>query len=186
MSGIYLIVMVRLAIATAGSIAAEKESRTLPVLLATPLEDKEIIHGKIIAALWRNIPLLILYFFLLCVFYYGTNNQWFQILIGLPITVVGVVGSVLFIIGSGSYFGVRFKTATAAITATIGSYLVLRFLFCGMFNPFRLILYTSIMRSQMSVIAISVVISIVPTLALGVLGIFLERRAVRRLRHYIF
>ena len=104
----------------------------------------------------------------------------------LPFTVVGIVSSVVFIIGSGSYFGVRLKTATAAIAATLGSYMVLRFLFCGMFNPFRFILYTSIMRSRMSMMAMSLVISIVPTLALGGLGIFLERRAIRQLRHNIF
>ena len=187
MSGIYLIVMIRLAIATAGSIAREKESRTLPILLATPLEDKEIIRGKIIAALWRNIPLLILYFLLLFIFYYGMRNQIFlQMLIGIPLAVVGVVSSVLFIIGSGSYFGVRLKTATAAIAATLGSYLVLRYLFCGMLNPFRFLFFSRIFRSQMNMIVMSLVISIVPTLALGGLGIFLERRAVRRLRRNIF
>lgn len=187
MSGIYLIIEVRLAVATAGSIAAEKESRTLPVLLVTPLENKEIIHGKIRAALWRNIPLLILYLLLLFFFYYGIRNQVFlQMLIGIPLTVIGVVGSILFIVGSGSYFGVRFKTATAAIAATLGSYFVLRFLFCGILNPFRFILLNRIMRSYMRMIALSVLVSALPTLALGMLGIFLERRAVRRLRQNIF
>jgi ABC-2 type transport system permease protein len=185
MSGIYLIVMIRLAVATAGGIAGEKESRTLPVLLVTPLENKEIIHGKIIAALWRNIPLLILYFFLLCIFYYGINNPWYILLISLPLTIIGTVGSVVFIIGSGSYFGVRSKTATTAIAATLGSYLVLN-LFCGMFNPFRFLLYGRVIRSQIAMMALSIFISVVPILVLGGLGIFLERRAVRRLRRNIF
>ena len=190
MSGMYLIIMVRLAIATAGGIAGEKESRTLPVLLVTPLENKEIIHGKITAALWRNIPLLILYFFLLCIFYYGINNPWYVLLISLPLQILGLVGSVLFVVGSGSYFGIRFKTTTAAIAATIGSYLVLN-LFLGMFNPFRYILYNRVLygrviRSQTTMMALSILVSIVPTVVIGILGIFLERRAVRRLRRNIF
>jgi ABC-2 type transport system permease protein len=187
MSGMYLIIMVRLAVATAGSIAAEKESRTLPVLLVTPLEDKEIIHGKIIAALWRNGPLLILYFLLFYIFYYGIYHlRFLQLLISLPIAVIGSLGSLVFIVGSGCYFGVRFKTATAAIAATLGSYFALRFLFCGAFNPIRFLLYGRILRNQISVIILSIISSVVPILALGTLGIFLEQRAVRRLRQNIF
>ena len=49
-SGLYLIVIIRLAVLSAGSITGEKEARTWPILLATPLDDKEIVHGKAIAA----------------------------------------------------------------------------------------------------------------------------------------
>jgi len=187
MSGIYLIVMIRLAIATAGGIAGEKESRTLPVLLVTPLENGEIIHGKIIATLWRNGPLLVLYFLLFHVFFYGINNlRFIQVLIYIIIAMVGIVSSVVFIIGSGSYFGVRFKTATTAIAATLGSYLVLKFLFGGVFNLLRFLVYIRFVRSHIGIMASSLLISVLPTLAIGMLGIFLERQAVRRLRRNIF
>ena len=107
--------------------------------------------------------------------------------LGPVMTAVRVVGSVLFIIGSGSYFGTRFKTATAAIAATLGSYLVLRFLFCGMFNPLSIILYRTITPGRTNVFyMMSFVMSILPSLALAGLGIFLERRAIRRLRRNIF
>ena len=189
MSGVYLIVMIRLAISIAGSIAGEKEARTWPILLMTPLEDKEIIRGKVIAAIWRNIPLLVLYMFLLCIFYFCVNSQRFplrQILISLLLASVGLVGSVLFLVGNGLYFSVRLRTATSAIAATLGSYLVLRYLFCGMFNPLRFILMNRIMRSRMSFLILSFAVSIVPTLLLGGIGIILAWRAARRLRCNVF
>jgi len=50
-----LLVTVRLAVLAAGSITHEKEAGTWPILLATPLDDMEILHGKAIAAFRRNL-----------------------------------------------------------------------------------------------------------------------------------
>ncbi len=185
-SGIYLIVMIRLAISTAGSIASEKESRTWHILLVSPLEDKEIIRGKIIAAVWRNLPLLLLYLLLVCITYFRMGVLMSpQIFFAIPFAIVGLAGSILFMVGTGSYFGVRFKTTTAAIAATVGSYLVLRYLFCGVFNPLRFMLLNRIMSSRTSLLVISFAMMVIPTFAMGGIGIFLAWRASRRLRRDI-
>jgi len=188
-SGVYMIVMIRLAIFAAGSIAGEKEARTWPILLMTPLKDVDIIRGKVTAAIWRNIPLLVTHMVLLCIFYFCVNSQRFsleQISISLLIATASIVGSVLFIIGNGLYFGTRFRTVTPAIAATIGSYLILRYLFCGIFNPFRFMLMRTIMRSRTSYLFLSFAVSIIPTLLLSGIGIILTWRAVCRLRRNVF
>ena len=186
--GVYLIVMIRLAIFIAGSIAGEKEARTWPILLMTPLDDKEIISGKVIAAVWRNVPPLIIYMLLLGIFYFCVNSQMFpveQILISLIIAAASIIGSVLFLIGNGLYFSVRFRTATSAIAATIGSYLFFRYFFCGMF--IRIILIRTIMmRSRTSYLLSPFVASVVPTLLVSGIGIILTWRAIRLLRRNVF
>jgi ABC-type transport system involved in multi-copper enzyme maturation permease subunit len=188
-SGVYLIVMIRLAIFAAGSIAGEKEARTWPILLMTPLKDRDIILGKVLAAIWRNIPLLVTHMVLLGIFYFCINSQRFsraQISISLLIAAASIVGSVLFIIGSGLYFSTRFRTAAFAIAATICSYLIVRYLFCGIFNPFRFMLMRTIMRSRTSYLVLSFTVSVAPTLILSGIGIILTWRAVCRLRSNVF
>ena len=191
-SGFYLVVMIRLAVLSAGSIAAEKEARTWPVLLATPLEDKEIVRGKAIAAFRRNIPLLLLYFVLLCAMYIrlyslgslAGSDGLLQILVLLALVASGFMCSVLFVIGSGSYFGVRLKTTTAAVAATVGLYLVMTYLLCGMFNPLRILLYRMALRraGPWSYYAMTITFMLIQA---GI-GLSLAQRAVRRLRRDIF
>ena len=190
-SGFYLVVMIRLAVFSAGGIAAEKEARTWPVLLATPLEDKEIVRGKAIAAFRRNIPLLLLYFVLLCAMYIrlyslgslSGSDGLLQILVSLALVASGIVCSVLFVIGSGSYFGVRLKTTTAAVAATVGLYLVMTYLLSGMFNPLRVLLYRTLRwAGPWSYYAMTITF----TLIQGGIGLFFAQRAVCRLRRDIF
>ena len=193
MFGLYLVVMIRLAVLSAGSITIEKEARTLPILLATPLDDREIIRGKAIAAFRRNIILLLLYFALLCIFYIrvGMLNKSPQLLVSLIFAALGLLGSILFVIGSGLYFGVRLRTTTAAVAATVGSYLVMNYLLCGMFNPLRILFYTVVIRSYGAsnpgiIYWASFAMTIIFGLMQAGIGLFLARRAVRRLRHNIF
>jgi ABC-2 type transport system permease protein len=192
-SGFSLIVMIRLAVLSAGSIVAEKEARTWPVLLATPLEDKEIVWGKAIAAFRRNIPLFLLYLLLLCVQYiriysFGFGNlggidRLLQILIYLVLTIVSIVCSLLFVIGSGLYFGVRLKTTTAAVAATVGLYLAMTYLLCGMFNPLRFLLYRIVRQGgPWSYHAMTFIFMLIQA---GI-GLYLVQRAIRRLRGDIF
>jgi len=197
-SGFYLVVMIRLAVFSAGGIAAEKEARTWPVLLATPLEDKEIVRGKAIAAFRRNIPLLLLYFVLLCAMYIrlyslgslAGSDGLLQILVSLALVASGIVCSVLFVIGSGSYFGVRLKTTTAAVAATAGLYLVMNGPFVGMYRLLTLVLYrvlfSSISQSPGSAVWIHFATSIIFALFQAGIGLFFAQRAVRRLRRHIF
>jgi ABC-type transport system involved in multi-copper enzyme maturation permease subunit len=183
--GLYWIVMIRIAVFSAGSIAGEKEARTWPILLVTTLGDKEIIRGKAIAAIRRNVPLLLLYLVLICISYANLGIRMFpQILISLLITVVDAVCSIIFLAGMGVYFGVRLKTTTTAVAATVGSYLVMAFLFRGMFSVSCSLLFSAV-RSSMT-IWMFYASSIVYSLAIGWIGIHQMRCAVRRLRRDIF
>ncbi len=131
-SAFYLVALVRMAVFSAGSITVEKEARTWPVLLTTPLEDRDIVRGKAIAAFRRNVPLLLLYCILFCILYLkmaGITSILFSAINLLPLA-----SSVLFVIGSGLYFGTRFRTTTGAVAATIGLHVAITYLFCGMFN----------------------------------------------------
>jgi ABC-type transport system involved in multi-copper enzyme maturation permease subunit len=186
--GFYLIFMIRLAAFSAGSIAAEKEARTWPVLLATPLEDKEIVWGKAIAAFRRNIFLFLLYLILLCARHirlgFGGGRGPLNFLLSLTLIVSSIICSILFVIGSGVYLGVRLKTTTSAVVATVGLYLVMTYLFCGIFNPFYILLIrTVIARAGLWSYHVTYLTF---TFIQGAMGFSLARRAVRRLRYEIF
>lgn len=183
LSAFYWVALVRMAISSAGGITAEKEARTWPVLLATPLEDKEIVRGKAIAALRRNVPWLTMYFILLCVFFVqiaGPKN-----LLAAAINMFPLISSVLFVIGSGLYFGTRFRTTTAAVAATIGLYFTVTWLFCGWFNPLgRFFLIRLLARGRGQWLYFFTMI--VRTLTIAVAGLSFLRCARRRIRLDIF
>jgi len=195
-SGFYLVVMIRLAVFSAGGIAAEKDARTWPILLMTPLEDKEIVRGKAIAAFRRNIHLLLLYFALFCLQYVHLaiavgRSSFPTSILGLFFTsVIGLAGSILFVIGSGLYFGVRLRTATAAVAATAGLYLVINGPFVGIYRLLNIVLYRvlfgSILRSRGPTAWIHFATSIIFLLFQAGIGLFLMRCAVRRVRRDIF
>jgi ABC-2 type transport system permease protein len=191
MSGMYLVVMIRLAVLSAGSIAGEKQARTWPILLMTPLEDKEIIWGKASAAIRRNGPLLLLYPALFCISYILLGRgDLVHMIGGFVMAASGLVGSVLFITGSGSYFGVRLRSATAAVVATVGSYLVIAYLLCGTFNPLRILLSILAVRARGADPAAMLIVyytaSIIAVATQAGIGVLLARHAARRLRHHIF
>ncbi len=181
MSGIFLIAMLRLAVFSAGGIAGEKESRTWPIFLATPLEDRRIIRDKAIAAFRRCFPLLLLYCVSTIIFLIRINNP--KSLITLP---AAILGSILFMIGLGLYFGVRFRTSNAAIAATIGSFIVLEFLFGIVFNIFFTRLIVARISGPGGMVWISLITTIIQRIILGGIGIFFMLLAVRRMRHDIF
>ena len=139
MSGFSLLVMIRLAVLSAASITSEKEGMTWPILLTTPLEDREILYGKGIAAFRRNLPLLaamILWYLLLRLIapFRGSipYSYWLYV---IP-QIVTLAGSVVFLIGLGLYFGVRMKSTSAAVAATVGVYIGLSWFCCGLFSAF--------------------------------------------------
>jgi ABC-type transport system involved in multi-copper enzyme maturation permease subunit len=187
--GLYLIVMIRMAVFSAGGITVEKETRTWPILLATPLEDKEIVRGKAIAAFRRNLPLLLLYFALSCIFFITVGNipgrnMLSQIMGMLILAVSGLVCSVLFVIGSGLYFGMRFRSTTAAVAATVGSYLMMKYFFGISFRLFSRLFFGIALGGGM--IWIYYATSVLNSLILGGVGVSLGLRAVRRVRRDIF
>jgi len=186
-SGVSLIIMIRLAVFSAGSIAMEKEARTWPILLTTPLEDKEIIRGKAIAAFRRNMPLLLAYFTLFGAFFlfHSRSLKLHQVVLYILSSAAGLISSILFVIGSGCYFGVRLRTTTAAVAATLGLYFAITYLLCGMFNPFRIwVLSRIISRSTLWIV--SYAIPIATSMIKASIGVLFAKRAVRRLRRDIF
>jgi len=183
MSAFCLITLVRMAIFSAGGITTEKEARTWPVLMATPLEDKEIVRGKAIAAFRRNVPLLLMYFVLFCVFYFRFAGA--KSILFIFLSLVPLASSVLFVIGSGLYFGTRFRTTTGAVAATIGLHLVVTYLFCGIFNPLnRLFIIRLASRGGGQWLYFGV--TIIRCLTIAAIGLSLARCARRRLRRDIF
>jgi len=196
-SGFYLAVMVRFAVLSAGGIAAEKDARTWPILLMTPLEDKEIVWGKAMAAFRRNIHLLLLYFVLFCIQYIrevipvvgGRSSFYPMILVYFLMSAINLAVSIVFVVGSGLYFGVRLRTATAAIAATAGLYLVIKGPFVGVYRllttVLRGVLLSSFSRSG-NVMWIYFTTSIIFALFEVGVGLLFARCAVRRLRRDIF
>ncbi|MBN2312599.1 MAG: ABC transporter permease subunit [Sedimentisphaerales bacterium] len=189
LSALYLIVMIRLAVFSAGSFTMEKEARTWPILLTTPLADSEIVRGKAIGAFRRNMLLILMYFGLLCLSYFffrkAYRDDWLiHALSSFVVSACSLTGSVLFVIGSGLYLGVCLKTTTTAVAATVGLYLGVTYLLGGLFSPVRLLFFRSISRQDLPwvVYAMPIALAIVKA---GIGGIF-ARRAVRQLRRHIF
>jgi ABC-type transport system involved in multi-copper enzyme maturation permease subunit len=183
MYAFYLVALARMAVFSAGSITAEKEARTWPVLLATPLEDRDIVRGKAIASFRRNFPLLLLYIILVSISYIKMAGIKSIIVIVLYI-LLPTATSILFVIGSGLYFGTRFRATTGAVAATIGLYFTITFLFCGTFNPLNRFLYIAVFRRWGQWLYFSV--TIVRSLTIGGVGLSFARCARRRLRSDIF
>jgi len=103
------------AVLPATSICSEKESRSWPLLLCTPLTNRQIILGKFAGVLRRCLlawALLVghLVFFTLT----GLVHPIGLLQFGLLITWASV-----FLTGAGLYFSSRFKRTTAAVIANL-------------------------------------------------------------------
>ena len=95
----------------ATSITTEKESRSWPVLLATPLDDKDILLGKFVGALRRCFPAWLLLFGHIIAFWLaGFIHPLAIIQTGMLVTWI-----MIFLSGSGLYFSSRFKSTTTAV-----------------------------------------------------------------------
>jgi len=95
----------------ATSITTEKESRSWPVLLATPLDDKDILLGKFIGILRRCFPAWLLLFGHIIAFsLIGFIHPFAIVQTGILVTWIAI-----FLSGSGLYFSSRFKHTTTAV-----------------------------------------------------------------------
>ena len=187
-----MIATIRTAAMAATSITKEKEARTLPLLLGTLLEPKQIIHGKALAALWRNAPAWLSLalgtpvFFILMITRQKTTGvssldfYYYSYIIFGPL---GIVANIIFLIGVGMYFSTRLKSSTAAVMATIGSllgfYVIRQFMFTFLFA----ILGVMMMGNMQIAFILNPIVSIVFN---AVIGIVLLWRAKCRLRLDIF
>jgi ABC-type transport system involved in multi-copper enzyme maturation permease subunit len=124
----------------ATSITTEIESRSWPVLLATPLDDKDILLGKFIGTLRRCFPAWLLLFGHIIAFsVIGFIHPFAIVQTGILVTWIAI-----FLSGSGLYFSSRFKHTTTAVlmnfalVATIWAILPLLMAIAGSINtPFK-------------------------------------------------
>ena len=189
--GLSTFIMVRLAAQSATSIAAEKDSRTWPILLATPLEDKQIIWGKAVGVFRKNLALLLLLLPLYGCFFLSFPTSDPRYILYFALLPVGLAGIVFCIIGMGLYFGVRLRTTTAAVAATVGIYIAARFFCCGSFNPlprFLLIMtsqYVTTSSTMQTWLALLIGTLIPVSIYVGI-GLLFGWRAKCRLRRNVF
>ncbi len=135
---VQLLFLVDVGVAAAGAVSREREARTWPILLATPLEGREIIWGKAIGAFRRNLPLLaplpVLYLF---TFIWGPaegRSPWASAFAACVL--LGTLAiSTVFLLGAGLYFSVRLKTTTAAVVTTLIAYVGSKFVLYGFVSP---------------------------------------------------
>jgi ABC-type transport system involved in multi-copper enzyme maturation permease subunit len=187
-SAIWLLALLRLSIAVAGGITREKESGAWPVLLTTPLDDREIVRTKAKAALRRNAVLLLCAFAVqMCLFFRtaGLLNVYYGVF-----HVLSSAADIVCIVGAGSYFGVRLRTTTVAAAATLGTYLCLSYLIGGLVNSMFLRLVWPAMTSSRGPTARIMLLGFGTSIGVVVveffLGRHLMRRACRTVRQYVF
>ena len=117
---LYLCIFIGLGLLTvtifpATSITSEKEARTWPLLLLTPLSGWEILAGKFVGVLRRSSFVWLLPFVYIGLFwlfeYVGVG------LLAIVKMAVIVAGSIVFLCGTGFYFSSRFRRTSAAVIA---------------------------------------------------------------------
>ena len=106
---------------SATCITSEKESRSWPLLLSTPLSDWQILLGKFVGILRRCLPIWL--FFLLYVILFCSKKIFHPIAI-LQMSML-ITGVVVFLSGSGIYFSTRFRRTTSAVVANLAMALIL-------------------------------------------------------------
>ena len=116
-----LIGMVFHMVLSASCITSEKESRAWPILLATSMDDWQILLGKAVGVFRRCLPI----WFLLA----GHILLFVLVKYIHPAAIVHVfmlvAGIVVFLTGSGLYFSSRFKRTTSAVVANFALAVVL-------------------------------------------------------------
>ena len=189
LGGLWLVTFLRLAMSAAGGITREKESGAWPALLATPLGERQILRGKVRAAVRGNAVLLLsaLAIEMCFLFSVADSEERLVVMAYAPVR----LASVLLLLGAGLYFGVRLKTTTGAVTATLIVFLCVNYLIAGQYSPLSAWWLTRIIASsagvRYSTVQLYSLVMAGVRLALDVgLGLFLWHRACRNVRQYIF
>ena len=91
-------------------IASEKEARSWPLLLTTTVSDWEILSGKFVGVLRRSLPIwLILIVYLV--------PYWGVVAFGVLEVGALVIGTTVFLCGTGLYVSSRLRRTSAAVAA---------------------------------------------------------------------
>jgi len=191
---VQLLFAVDLGVAAASAVTKEKEARTWPVLLTTPLDSKEILRDKALGLFRRNLPLLmplpVLYLLALLPDPSQQMGFWQVVVIGGLMT-AGLVSTAGFLLGMGLYFSIRFRTTAAANVATLIAYVFSLFLFGGSLGPllFLLAAILSRMGVHQSANAIPLATLAFALVAAGIyagVGLLLLRLGAARVRRNVF
>jgi ABC-type transport system involved in multi-copper enzyme maturation permease subunit len=175
-----LLLVIDLAVAAGGAITREKEARTWPILLATPLSSRQIIKGKALGAFRKNLPLLVsLVGFYLLAGLLGPTHQ-FELLFAVILNLAGIV---LFLLGVGLYLSVRLRTTTGAVAATLGLYFAPKLFCCGGLGSALFLFAGPVGEGGLAAV---LVISVIPVIAYALAGWLGLRAATRRLRRNVF
>ncbi len=177
------------AVSAAMSVVREKEARTWAVLLATPLENREIAKGKAIGILRRDLPLLLPLPLMYLITYLSIPGRghaaiWFVPALGW--VVIALAGNVTFLLGVGLYLSTRLRTATAAVAATLAVYLVPKFFCCGAFNPLFLIPMAAFGANTQGGLWFALVATCIPSAVYVGIGLLFLGAAIGRVRRDIF
>lgn len=100
---------------SATMISAEREAQTWPLLLVSPLRDRDLVLGKCAGVLRRCVPIWLPLLTYIVAF---TLARCFHPLAIVEITLV-VVSTLVFLSGTGFYLGARFRRTTDAVTANL-------------------------------------------------------------------
>lgn len=99
---------------SARSIVVEKEGRTWITLLTTPLDDRQILMGKVWAVIRRTAPVWLWIGIHLVVFSaIGPVSPLSMVIVPIELAV-----SIYFLVALGTFFSSRLKSSTAAVVAT--------------------------------------------------------------------
>jgi ABC-type transport system involved in multi-copper enzyme maturation permease subunit len=105
------------ALIAANSIAGERESRSLEVLLTTPLTARAIVRAKWLGALRKVSPLAILYFTVATCF--GVLPGTFHWVL-IPHLALITLPPIMFLVATGVWFSVMARRSTVAATLNLG------------------------------------------------------------------
>jgi ABC-type transport system involved in multi-copper enzyme maturation permease subunit len=177
--------VISLAVAAAGAVTREKEARTWPILLTTPLEDHEIVKDKALAAFRKSVWLLsFLVLFYLVAALHVPPWDFFLLLLSVS---VNLVGTIVFVLGLGLYLSTRLKTTAGAVLSTLALYFVPKLFCCGMPGPLLFLGGGGPTGPfQASAGGALFLVALVPALIYAALGRSCLRAATRRVRRDIF
>jgi ABC-type transport system involved in multi-copper enzyme maturation permease subunit len=96
-------------------ISTERESRTWPLLLVSPLHDRDILIGKSVGVLRRCGPVWLPLFAYVAAFAYADCFHGWAVIQ----TALIIVSALVFLTATGFYFGSRLDRTTEAVTANL-------------------------------------------------------------------
>lgn len=96
-------------------IGAEREAQTWPLLLVTPLRNRDILLGKCAGVLRRCGPIWLPLLAYVAAFTYADCFQGWAVIQVILI----IVPAIVFLTATGFYFGMRFNRTTEAVTANL-------------------------------------------------------------------